>query len=155
RTNNHVVITGQRGVGTTTLVKELARRAAAGEIPFLGRKRFLLVDCRNVSTAESGAQLSSIIAQVAGRTDLILCLDGLGPLLRAESGGNHKLVLKSALQEQRIHLVGVMDSHDYEDLLSADHALLEFVTRVDVAEPERGPAMDMARQIADSLSAEF
>lgn len=155
RTNNHVIITGQRGVGTTTLVKDLARRAAADELPFLGRKRFLLVDCRNVAPAESGRLLSSIISQVAGRTDLIVCLDGLGPLLRAESGGNHKLMLKGALQERRIHLVGVMDSHDYEDLLSADHALLELVTRVDVTEPERAAAMDMARQIADSLSAEF
>jgi ATP-dependent Clp protease ATP-binding subunit ClpA len=155
RTNNHVLITGQRGVGTTTLVTELARRAAVGEIPFLARKRFVRVDCRAVSPEESGDKLAALISHLAGRTDVLLCLDGLGPLLRGTAECNHKSVLLGALWEQRIHLVGVIDSGDYEDLLSADHALLECVTRVDVTEPSREVAQDMAARIAETLADEF
>jgi ATP-dependent Clp protease ATP-binding subunit ClpA len=155
RTNNHVLITGQRGVGTTTLVTELARRAACGEIPFLARKRFVRVDCRAVPPAESGTKLNGLIAHLAGRTDVVLCLDGLGPLLRAAADGNHKLVLLSALQEQRLHLVGVMSTGDYEDLLSADHTLLEWFTRIEVTEPSRAAALDMARRVGDTLAGEF
>jgi Cdc6-like AAA superfamily ATPase len=34
-TNRHVLITGERGVGKTTVVKEFARRAVGGEWAFL------------------------------------------------------------------------------------------------------------------------
>jgi ATP-dependent Clp protease ATP-binding subunit ClpA len=155
RTNNHVLITGQRGVGTTTLITELARRAAGGEIPFLARKRFVRVDCRAVAPEESGAKLASLIGHLDGRTDVVICVDGLGALLRGPSDTNHKLVLLGALREQRIHLVGVLETGDYEDLLSGDHALLECATRVEVIEPGRDAALDMAKRIARRLSEEF
>ncbi|HJP72925.1 MAG TPA: AAA family ATPase [Pseudonocardiaceae bacterium] len=155
RTNNHVLITGQRGVGTTTLITELARRAADGEIPFLARKRFVRVDCRAVAPEESGAKLASLIGHLDGRTDVVICVDGLGALLRGPSDTNHKLVLLGALREARIQLVGVLETGDYEDLLSGDHALLECVTRVEVIEPSREAALDMATRIAGRLSGEF
>jgi ATP-dependent Clp protease ATP-binding subunit ClpA len=155
RSDNHVLITGQRGVGTTTLVLELARRAATGEIPFLARKRFIRVDCRAVTPEESAGKLNSLIAQLAGRTDVVVCVDGLGALLRGPAERNHQLILLGALREQRIHLVGVVESGDFEDLLSGDHALLECVTRVEVTEPGRDAALDMANTIARRLTDEF
>ncbi|MEU4526071.1 AAA family ATPase [Amycolatopsis sp. NPDC024027] len=155
RTDNHVLVTGPRGVGTTTLVGELARRATAGDIPFLARKRFLRVDCRVVSPEESGAKLAELIGFVSGRTDVVLCLDGLGPLLRAGSDGNHKLTLLSALKERRVHLIGVLDTADYEDLLAGDHALLELFTRVEMTEPGRDAALDIAARIAAGLAEDF
>lgn len=153
--DNHVLITGQSGVGRTTLVRELARRAAAGEISFLRHKRFLWVDGRDVAAAESGAKLAALIAHTSTRTDLVLCVDGLGPLLRGQSGGNHKLVLRAALKEQQIQLVGVMDTTDYEDLLAADHSLLSLLTRVDLTEPDREAAIDITGQVAEALGEEF
>ncbi|WP_066947838.1 AAA family ATPase [Streptomyces lushanensis] len=154
-TDNHVLITGPAGVGTTSLVRELARRAAAGELPFLRRKRLLRVDCRDVPDTESGARLARIIAHVAGRTDLIVCLDGLGAMLRGPRGTDHVQALRSALKERRIHLVGVLSDQEYDDLLAADHALRELTTRIGMTEPDRASARDMVRQTADTLEAEF
>lgn len=155
RSNNHVLVTGHSGVGRTTVVRELARRAATGELPFLRNKRFLHVDCRDVAAAESGAKLAAVITHAAARTDLVLCLDGLGPLLRSEHGGDHKLVLRAALVSQRVHLLGVMDTTDYDDLLSGDHGFGLLVTRVDVHEPDREAALDIARDRATALEHEF
>jgi len=153
--NNHVLITGLRGVGTTTLLRELARRAASGEIPFLRRKRFLRVDCRDVAAEKSAEQLAALVAQVAGRTDLVVCLDGLGGLLRGTHGTDHLLQLRRALKERRLHLVGVLSAHDYDDLVAADHALQELTTRIDVTEPDQDTARDMVRLATDELGEEF
>ncbi|MFI6344682.1 AAA family ATPase [Streptomyces sp. NPDC050560] len=153
--NNHVLITGLPGVGTTTLLRELARRAAAGEIPFLRRKRFLRVDCRDVAPEQSKDQLAELVGQVSGRTDLVVCVDGLGRLLRGPHGVNHLLELRRALGERRLHLIGVLTAHDYEDLLTTDHALQEMTTRVDVVEPGQQDARAMVRQAADGLAQEF
>ncbi|HTJ71471.1 MAG TPA: AAA family ATPase [Actinospica sp.] len=154
-TDRHVLITGLPGVGRTTLLRELARRAAAGEIPFLRRRRFIRVDCRDVAPDRSAAQLLSLISHVGGRTDLVVCVDGLGPLLRGPNGARHNLLLRSALEAGRIHLIGVLTGHDYEDLIATDHELLELTTRVEVAEPDQAAATDMARQAADELAARF
>lgn len=153
--HHHVLLTGPPGVGTSTLLRELARRAAEGEIPFLRKKRFLRVDCRDVAADRSGEQLAALVGQVAGRTDLVVCLDGLGPLLRGPHGTDHVLELRRALAERRIQLVGVLAAHDYEDLIGADHALQEMTTRIDIVEPDREAAADMVRCAADALESEF
>lgn len=154
-TGNHVLITGLPGVGTTTLLRELARRAACGDIPFLRRKRFVHIDCHDVAAADGTAVLSGIIAHVADRTDLITCIDGLGALLRGAPGGDPRMVLRRALRERRVHLVGVLQPNEFEDLIAADQVLMELTSRVDVAEPGRAEARDMVRQAADTLAAEF
>src|SRR5205823_1879555 len=78
REKNHVLITGLRGVGKTTLVREVARRAAFGEIPFLKNKRFLWVEGQDVSH-ESEDTLEQLLSFATEQTDVILCIDGLGP----------------------------------------------------------------------------
>ncbi|MUN35232.1 AAA domain-containing protein [Actinomadura sp. NEAU-AAG5] len=151
----HVVITGLPGVGTTTLLRELARRAAEGEIPFLARKRFVHVDCGDLAPADSGEALTQIIDHIAGRTDVIVCADGLGSLIRGKAGTDHRLTLRSALKQGRLHLVGVMSAHEFDDLIGSDRTLRELVSRVDMDEPGQAEAQDMAASAARGLAAEF
>lgn len=154
-TDRHVLITGLPGVGRTTVLRELARRAAAGEIPFLRRRRFVRVDCRDVAPELSARQLSDLIGHAGGRTDLVLCVDGLGSLLRGPNGARNNLLLRSALEQGRIQLIGVLTGHDYEDLISTDHELLELTTRVEITEPDHAAARDMVRSAADELAARY
>jgi len=155
RKNNNVLVTGLRGVGKTALVRELARRAANGEIPYLKRKRFLWVDCMEVTPKESMNKFEGILSYTTSRTDLILCLDGLGSLLRAESGSNNKILLRSVLKENRINLIGVMSNQDYDDLLISDHETLEFFTRVNVEEPKEEAAIDIVKNACVKLEQEY
>lgn len=154
-TANHVMITGLPGVGTTTLLRELARRAAAGEIPFLRRKRFVRIDCGDVPPDERGEKLAGIIAHVAGRTELVTCIDGLGPLLRGSGGTDHRLTLRSALRERRIHLIGVLSGNDYDELIGSDRTLVELTARIEMDEPVQAAAQDVTAQAGDRLAAEF
>lgn len=155
RSHNHLLVTGLRGVGKTTLVWEMARRAATGQIPFLKRKRFLWVNCADVAPHESKDKLNNVLLHIGGRTDLILCIDGMGPLLRGESGANHKILLRAALKEARVQVIGILDDWDFDDLVSADHELLEFFTRVKVVEPKVKEAVEIVAQAATALGNDY
>jgi ATP-dependent Clp protease ATP-binding subunit ClpC len=155
RSGNHVLITGHGGVGRTALVRELARRSAGGKIAFLRHKRFVWADGRDVAPADAGRKLAAVFTHVAGRTDLVLCLDGLGQLLRGESATDNRMLLRAVLKEGRVQLVGVMDTADYEDLLAGDQAVRSLVTRVELREPDRDTALDMVGRAAEALATAF
>ncbi|QUQ67108.1 AAA family ATPase [Kutzneria sp. CA-103260] len=155
KSGNHVLITGHAGVGRTALVRELARRAATGKIQFLRHKRFVWADGRDVAPADSGRKLAAVFSHVAGRTDLVLCLDGLGQLLRGESGADHRMQLRAALTQGQVQLIGVLDATDYEDLFAGDQAVRSLVTRVELREPDREIALDMVDRVASGLAEEF
>jgi ATP-dependent Clp protease ATP-binding subunit ClpA len=154
-TSQHVMLTGLPGVGRTTVLRELARRAAQGEVPFLRRKRFIRVDCRDVAPERSEAVLNGLLAQIGGRTDIVLCVDSLGPLLRGPQEARNNLILRSALAEGRIRLIGVLTVHDYEDLVAVDHELLDLTSRIEIAEPDHATAQAIVRRCADEIEARF
>jgi ATP-dependent Clp protease ATP-binding subunit ClpC len=151
----HVVLTGLRGVGKTTAVRELARQAASGEIDFLRRKRFLWVNAADVAPEISRQKLDLVLHHVAGRSDVVLCLDGIEALLRGESGRNHKLRLRAALKEAGWQLIGVLSDTAFEDLFTGDHELMECCTRVSLLEPEPAAAVAMAHEAAHELAGDF
>lgn len=155
RRNNHVLITGLRGVGKTSVIHDLAARAAKGEFEFLKRKRFVWVDCRDVLAAESKRTLESLLASISGRTDIILCLDGFAGLLRAENGANNKVLLRAALSEQTSQLIGVMADQEFDDMLASDPEIMGFFTRVKVAEPDRDAALRIVRHVAREMEKSF
>ncbi|HEY3963125.1 MAG TPA: AAA family ATPase, partial [Planctomycetaceae bacterium] len=147
--------TGQRGVGKTTLVWELARRAAAGELPSLQDSRFLWVDCQDVAPEESRARFAALLAHLADYPDLIVCLDGLGSLLRAEGGVTNKLLLRTALRQPRRRIIGVMSQWDFDELLASESEILDVCTRVEVPEPDETMALDIVRQAARQLEVDY
>jgi hypothetical protein len=61
-----VLLTGDRGVGRTTLVRRLAAAAAQGRFPGLAHRRFVRLDVANVGPEDSRACLETIFAR---RTD--------------------------------------------------------------------------------------
>ena len=93
---NHVLLVGERGVGKSTVLAELARRAAVGAIPFLAERRLLSVDCRYVPPDESRDRIAAIFGHVAGHPELVVCLDGFTSLLRSDRPGGNKAALLSA-----------------------------------------------------------
>ena len=136
RDNNHVVITGEPGVGKTELLQELARRAAAGEIPFLARKKIVLVNCDGVAPEDSRTQMRAILSAAKGRRDVIICLDHCEALLRhaGQRESDNRGVLRAALRDGNAQLVIVLDTRYYGELFAHDHALGEMFTKVSVPE---------------------
>lgn len=134
RTRNNVLITGEPGVGKTQLVIEVSRRVAAGEAPFLRRKKIVLVDCAETSAENSRNQLEKLLGEVKGRKDVIICLDHLENLLRyagqRESANTH--ILRAALAAGNLQIIGILEDRYYAEFLGGDHRMLEQFSRVEV-----------------------
>jgi ATP-dependent Clp protease ATP-binding subunit ClpA len=152
---NHVLLVGERGVGKSTLVAELARRAAAGQIASLARAHFLCVDCRHIPPDESRQRLVALLNHVAGQPELVLCIDGLPCLLRSERPDGNKAVLLSALAQARCRIIGLLTPREYEVLVADDPDFAESFTRVEADEPDPETALKLLRHFAVGLEQQF
>ncbi|MDB5343900.1 MAG: ATPase domain protein [Schlesneria sp.] len=155
KTRRHVLVTGPKGVGKTTFVRELACAAATGQIPFLQEKRFVWIDCQYVSREDSRACLESILQFTLGQRNLVLCLDGLSSLLRRSGGEDNKALLKAAFARPGLQIVAVLSKWEYNDLIGSDAELLEYFTRIELEEPHGDLLSQIVQQIAHTLEAEF
>jgi ATP-dependent Clp protease ATP-binding subunit ClpC len=151
----NVLLVGERGVGKSTLIAELARRAAQNKSDPLAAKRFLAVDCRYTPPDETRARLAALLAHTAQHSDLVVCLDGLHGLLRPAQGGSNKPVLYAALARARCHFLATLTPREYEDLASDDPDLGEFFSFVEAAEPDPDTALRLMYYFADGLAAKY
>lgn len=151
RADMHAVLIGERGVGQTTILAELARRAALGRLVTLRDRRLLLVDCRYTSPESSGQRFLGILRIAAQEPDLVLCLNGFASLLRTERGGTNQAMLLGVLVRLRCKLVGLLSPRDYEDLIAEDADLRERFAAVEIPEPHAETAVRMLGYYAAAL----
>ena len=154
RSLRHAVITGEEGVGKTTIVRELARRTAACEVPFLNGKTVLRIDVCNVGPEDSRGCLETIFTALS-TSDLIVCLDGMAHLLRRQQGGSNKPLMRAMLARSGLSVIGILSRSDYQDLIASDRAMHDLFSRIDVEEPAETECLEIARQRAGLLQSHF
>lgn len=155
RENNHVLITGEAGIGKTSLINDLAKRAANGEIPFLQQRRFIWVDCRDLSPVESKKKLTQLLATVSGHKNLLICLDGLGSFFSTEMKQENMLLLRRALRGQQLQFIGIVSDREFEELLSTEREFLEFFTRVRVVEPGEDAMLEILKLASTTFEQDY
>lgn len=153
--SHHILLTGERGVGKSTIIIELARRAATGQIPFLQHRRVLRVDCRFFAPDESRPRLAALLAMVADHPELIVCVDGFAALLRGERSAGNKATLLSGLSCAGCQLIGLVTPREYDDLIADDPDYQDFFTRVDVEEPAPEVALKILAHFALGLQHKY
>ncbi|QDT23649.1 AAA family ATPase [Gimesia chilikensis] len=147
----HVLITGDKGVGKTSLIRSLVLKNSQGVSPFLKDMRFLWVDCNNVGPEDSRACLETIFSIVSKLDRLVLCLDGISALLRRSHGGSNKPLMRSMISRPNLRVIGVMSSWEFNDLISSDAQMLESFARVNLEEPSEEFAKIVAERQVDIL----
>jgi ATP-dependent Clp protease ATP-binding subunit ClpC len=153
RQARHVLLIGERGVGKATVVAELARRAACGQVASLSDLRFIQVDCRHVPPGQGCEQLVALLNHVAPHTGLVVAVDGFARLLGPGAGG--RAILLSALPHLACRLIALLTPREFEDLFADEPDVGEFFTRIDVGEPDPETALKLLRHYALGLSEKF
>lgn len=143
-----VILTGDRGVGKSTLVRRLTAEVARGEFPRLAGRRFVRIDVSNVGPEDSRACLEGIVASLAEAGDLVVCLDGLSALFPRPNGGSNKPLLRTQFQRTDLRIIGVMTDWEYAEQIGGDAQMLPLVTRVRLDEPRDEEALAIARSAA-------
>ncbi len=154
RQDPHVLLTGERGVGKAAVVAEFARLAAGGHIPFLSACHFLMADGRHIPPDETRPRLAALLAHIAGREDLVVCLDGFARLLRGDRGSNKPAMLE-ALSDCQCRIIGLLTPQEYEEVVADDPEFGELFTRVDVPEPDQDTALRLTAQFARGLETRY
>ncbi len=155
RTNGHALLVGERGVGQTAILSELARRAAADKLPALQGKRFLWIDARHTPPEQSGPRLQALLAAAAGEANLVLCVEGFGTLLRGEHGTQHRSLLLRGLVGMQAKWLGLLSPEEFEELAADDAELRERFSEIGAFEPEPETATRLVGCYAGGLVANY
>lgn len=151
----HLIVRGESGVGKTRFIEELARRAAVGEIPSLANHWMVWFDCHNVGPEDSRACLETILQVPNPTRPTTLCLDGLSHLIERPNGGTNLPLLRSAIEQPNVQVIGIVTDWEYQDLVARDARLLESFNICSVTEPDKENLLKIADAAQQRLQLVF
>ena len=163
RGKNHPLIVGDPGVGKTALVRALASRVAAGDVPTsLTDLRLLELD---TGALVAGARLrgeledrvKSLVANLAAeqeRHDAVLVVENFDTLLgQGAVGAGVGELLKPVLTSGTVRFLGTTTPEGVRKIQDRDPALLHRVTLLPIQAPTVDQAIEILRGIATRYEA--
>ena len=145
RRKNNPIFVGDPGVGKTALVEGLAGKIAAGEVPqqFAEARVFrldlgaLLAGTRYRGDFEN--RLKAVLAALDGLPAPILFIDEIHTIVGAGAAGRGTMdasnLLKPALQEGALRMIGATTWDEFRQSFQRDQALARRFQKVEVVEP--------------------
>ncbi|TWP50752.1 ATP-dependent Clp protease ATP-binding subunit [Lentzea tibetensis] len=164
RTKNNPVLIGDPGVGKTAIVEGIATRMARGEVPAtLSGRRLISLDLAGMVAGskyrgEFEERLRGVIDEVVA-TDrmVVLFIDELHTVVGAGSAEGATMdaanMLKPALTDGRLQVIGATTVEDYRRHIARDAALERRFQPVVVAEPSTEETIAILRGLRDRYEA--
>ena len=147
RSKNNPCLIGEPGVGKTAIAQGLALRIAKGDVPakLLDKEVYLLDMTSVVAGTQFRGQFESrmkgIIGECVSFGNIILVIDEIHTIIGAGAGGdsdssmNAANILKPALADGKIQLIGTTTIKEYRKYIEKDTALERRFQQVMVDEP--------------------
>lgn len=147
RSKNNPCLIGEPGVGKTAIAQGLALRIAKGDVPakLLDKEVYLLDMTSVVAGTQFRGQFESrmkgIIGECVSFGNIILVIDEIHSIIGAGAGGdsdssmNAANILKPALADGKIQLIGTTTIKEYRKYIEKDTALERRFQQVMVDEP--------------------
>jgi ATP-dependent Clp protease ATP-binding subunit ClpB len=163
RGKNHPLLVGEPGVGKTAVIRALAARVAAGEVPpnLVGLRLLELDTGAVVAGARLRGELEERVrrlveALTSGRSDgdAVLVIEGFDALLgQGATGAGVGDLLKPVLARGEIRFLGTTTPEGARKIEDRDLVLLRRVTRVSIDPPSVEQAIEMLRGVATRYEA--
>ena len=144
RSKNNPCLIGAPGVGKTAIVYGLAERIAEGNVPeFMKDKKLLRLDISDMVAGtkfrgEFEERFGTLLDEIAGRNDVILFVDEVHMLVGAGAGEgamDAANILKPAMADGAVKLIGATTPEEYTKYIEKDAALERRFKTVEIEEP--------------------
>jgi len=156
RTKNNPCLIGEPGVGKTAIAHGLAIKIANKEVPAkLLNKEVYLLDMTSVVAGtqfrgQFEARMKSIIEECKALKNIILVIDEIHTIVGAgdaEHSTNAANILKPALSNGELQLIGTTTLNEYRKYIEKDSALERRFQPVLVDEPSVDEAINILKEI--------
>jgi type VI secretion system protein VasG len=161
RRQNNPILTGEAGVGKTSVVEGFARRIAAGDVP--PSLREVSLRALDVGLLQAGAsmkgefeqRLRQVIDEVqASPKPIVLFIDEVHSLVGAGGAagtGDAANLLKPALARGTLRTIGATTWAEYKKYIEKDPALTRRFQTVKIDEPTEAKAIQMMRGVVSVM----
>ncbi|MDN5341776.1 ATP-dependent Clp protease ATP-binding subunit [Oceanotoga sp. DSM 15011] len=157
RKKNNPVLIGEAGVGKSAIVEGLAKKIADGDVPeVLKNKTIFALDITSLVAGtkyrgEFEKRMKKLMQVLEKTEDIILFLDELHMIVEAGAAEGSSMdaanVLKPALANGSITLIGSTTSSEYRKFIEKDPALERRFQKIFVAEPSNEEAIAILKGI--------
>ncbi|MBD3348397.1 MAG: AAA domain-containing protein [Candidatus Eisenbacteria bacterium] len=155
------VLIGPRGVGKRGLAVILARDIERGDAPrhLLGRRLIELPFHRVLAASNRAGDFERLVfaalREAGSRDDVIVLMSGLTNFLGNFGGRaapvDASYVINTACHQPNIYMMGTATPELYRETVKALPWCLDAMTRVEIAEPDRGASVHLLSQIVGGL----
>ena len=162
RTRNNPVLVSEPGIGTSSIVDNLAQKIVTAEAPERLRGRTLwsldlsVMKTSLVSRGSFEEKLKLIFTKASSHYDLILYIDGLY-LLLGDAGSQDEtsaaLVFKSMVERGLFQVVGATLLDEYERYLEKDIVLQRMFQSIEISEMTVGHTIEYLKGMRDRYEA--
>ncbi|HKY34329.1 MAG TPA: AAA family ATPase [Polyangiaceae bacterium] len=160
RQKNHPLLVGEVGVGKRAIIRALARRIAAGDVPtrLLGARLVELelgaVVAGTRLRGEIEERLRKLVTSLGGRAsgEHILVIPGIEQLLgQGPTGSSLADVLRPALARGELRVLATTTPDGLRKLSDKDPLLARSFTEITIEEPSVAEATEIVRGVAERL----
>lgn len=154
RTKNNPILVGEPGVGKTVLVEGLAQRIVTGDVPsHLFNKRLITLDLTllvagTMYRGQFEDRLKKVLDEIRTVGDIILFIDEIHTIIgagSAEGSLDAANILKPALTQGVIRLIGATTNDEYRKQIKKDPAFERRLQPVKVGEPSNEETVAILR----------